>query len=182
MKPKPLLFDLEHLVATINDSLENPDDELLLGPFAQYRTLLNPLQHMHYRLSDRKIETRGVYPLTQSVVGGSIVSSLLGLETERSAGYAFLETGHTNASSVHGIGRYEIVELRITQPLALNDGTTIPHCNIKFLQDAEEWCEPRQERRDHIRKYSLFWLRSDLRNVLPSDWFIPPRTYTSKSA
>ncbi len=43
---------------------------------------------------------------------------------------------------------------------------------MKILQEAEQFIETFQGRRDHIRHGRLVWVRKDLSDVLPSEWFL----------
>jgi hypothetical protein len=138
-----------------------------LGEFEPRVPKRNPFL---YQFTDREIESRGKFPLRQTVYGRDILR-FLELDSKINLGYIFLETGYTDASSNYG-GRYETLRLRIKHPIPLKGRKVIPDCSVKFLQETEEGANPFQERRNHLRCGGLFWVKTDLSKVLPSEWFL----------
>jgi hypothetical protein len=165
-EPDLHLFDLQNLVTTLNASLRDPNEVITLGKFESKTPKKNPFI---YRFYDRELETVGKFPLRQNTCGSGLIGGLLGLESEVSLGYIFVETGYAIASE-NGGRRYETLKLRTKRPIELKEGITIPKCNVKILREAEECTTTYQERRDH-EKFGPFWISSRLRDVLPSDWF-----------
>lgn len=166
-EPRLELFDLENLVMMLNESLAKRDEVIELGEFEHREPKRNPFL---YRLIGEEVETRGKFPLRQTVFGRGLLDGFLGLDSEINLGYVFVETGYTDASSNYS-GKYETLRLRIKHPLELKNGEVIPNCSIKLLQEIEEGAEPSQYRRDHVRYSGLVWVRSDLSKVLPFEWF-----------
>ena len=169
-EPRIELFDLAYLVNMINMSLARPDETIELGKFENKKPKTNPFL---YSLMDKEITTRGRFPLFQTEYGRGLFSGLLGLEREANIGHISVETGYSEVSNNYG-GSYGTLQLRIKRPLRLKDGLVIPSCSVGLSQEMQEWEKPVQERNDYERCIGL-WVRTDLSDVLPSEWFFGGR-------
>ena len=166
MKPKLQLFDLGGLVKRINSALADSEGFIELDEFVPKKTL--PLID---RLKDRKTEARGSYAVIQTVYGDGLINSLLASPSEINMGSVHVETGILAPDSCSGTA-YEKMVLRINYPLKLKSGGHIPKCKVEFLRETEEWNSHLQRRTDYQRR-GFLWVRTDLTNVLPPEWFIP---------
>ena len=160
-------IDLKGFIKKLNSEIDDSEGQIELGNFIDKKPRKNPFL---YRLMGREAECVGKSPLIQTVEGIGF-SGLFDLESEINAGYVFVERGCTDTTSEYG-GAYETMRLRIKQPLKLKNGGIIPNCSIKLLIEAEEWVDRYQERRDHIRRYDLYWERTNLSKILPTEWFL----------
>lgn len=164
-------FNLENLVKSLNSAILRPEEIIGLGEYADKTPGRNTV---FYRWSHKEIGVRGEYPLEQTVHGRGTFA-LLGVPSEINIGSVFVETGYTEVGSSDYDGGYEKIRLRIKEPIELKNGEVIPTCKIEILQEFGEWVESLMEREDHIKRAGL-WVKADLSNVLPSEWFLGGRT------
>lgn len=169
MKEPTLSFiDLEGLVTKLNSAIARSEGSIELGEFKHKEPKRNPFL---YGIRGKELETLGKYPLIQTVEGRGLFG-FWGLDSEINLGYIFLEAGYTGVKD-HNHGRYETIRLRIKQPLELKNGDIIPNCSVKLIVEAEDvWGEVDKKRKDHIKCGKLVYLRDDLTNVLPTEWFL----------
>ncbi|MBU0466151.1 MAG: hypothetical protein KJ718_05735 [Nanoarchaeota archaeon] len=66
---------------------------------------------------------------------------------------------------------YEEVIIRITRPIDLKDGRTIHKCRVRITTESEELGKPYRERSDRVRIIWPLWKKTDLSDVLPTEWF-----------
>ncbi|MBW3018600.1 hypothetical protein KY329_00235 [Candidatus Woesearchaeota archaeon] len=173
MDPKLRLFDLYTLVRNLNKALKDPNEVITLGAFEPRIPKKNPFL---YRQSTIQKHVCGKFPLTQNTCGRGLIGGIFGLENEVSLGYIFVETGAVCPDRDYG-SRYETLRLRTKRPIELKNASlngdsiiTVPKCSIKLLLEQEESCAPYEERRDH-KRVGPFWIRTELSDVLPSEWF-----------
>lgn len=159
-EPQLHFISLDNLLREINENLEG--GKVFLEEFKDRQP--KKISFLH-RLRNREVISRGNYPLMQQVYSFMFGSVDLNL------GYIAVETGVDTSSSY--AGGYETLRLRIKHPLKLRDGRKIPSCSVKLLVEAEEYEEPYKKRRDH-RRFPLLWIRRDLSDVLPTEWFFNP--------
>ena len=161
------LFNMKGLVGKLNSALADPEETITLGEFITEKPIKN---HFLHRLTNKKIENMGRYPLTQTVYSKGIFG-FLDIDSEINLGNIFIETGFTDIDSSY-VGKYETIRLRTKYPIELKNDNIVPKCSIKLLQEFyDDFTEPYQKRRDHVRKLGLIWVKDDLSDILPSEWF-----------
>jgi len=142
------LFDLTGLVNALNEKVQG-------GSFRFLDEVVNP--------SKRN-------PLINRIDGSQreIVGKRSVFNNNRKAGYLFFEKGKISDESDNIA--YEQIKLCL-YPLELKDGKRIPKSTIKIY--IEETYSVLVERRDHVKKYHLFWKKTDLSSVFPISYFLP---------
>ena len=162
------LLDIGGLVRKLNFMITESEGRITLGEF----TPKNPRKDSFiYRLADRKTTSVGKYSLTQYSASRGLWS-LADVESPRSLGYIFVETGDADVSSDYS-GIYETLRLRIKHPLELKSDLVIPNSSVKLDLEADDGLGGiKQYRRDHLRKAGIAWVKSDLSTILPTEWFL----------
>lgn len=102
----------------------------------------------------------------------NFLSSLFGnYEHERAAGYLWFREGNSDLGNSYE-PRFANLELRLWYPLKTEKGL-LPYFNIKLSIETEEWGKSEPERADHIKKFHLYWEKTDLSKEIPTEWFLP---------
>jgi len=163
-------YAVEHL----NELLKDQDQEIYLGDY------------------EPKVPRKRIHPNAPRKPGDRIVgkfpihygeredpgSTSFGLLGPLKIGFVFVESGWLDPDSDYS-GIYEILKMRIREPLLLNDGRTVPVCTIKqYVEKAEFGEELFDVRTDHVRRYALgiplYWSQNDLSDILLPEWFKGP--------
>lgn len=163
------LINLGGLIQKLNSNISESEVEIKLGDFVPKR------KNAFFYRGNRKLETRGTYPLIQPSLGEILFGPISDFESGVELGYVLVETGLIDRASSYS-GGYEIVRLRIKYPLELRNGY-IPNSSVELLRETGKWEKPNQERRDYIYKLDFLRSKADLSKVLPTEWFLPERTF-----
>ncbi len=155
------LFDLGSLVENLNSALANPKEVIRLEPSVSKEVIrLEP-----------SVSKKARFNIIQTVYEDG-TRSRLELEYDINLGHISVVAGWTKTSTDYE-NRYEALRLRTKRPLELADGKIIPSCCVNLYQERWESAEIFQERQDYIKKYGgLVSVKADLRNVLPTEWFL----------
>ena len=162
-EPKLQFFNLSNLIEHLNSSLRNKENVIELQDFEKRDRLFS------YRLGNKRIDVRGLYPLTQRGDGRGI-DGILGYDSEVEIGRIFVEKGFVDLDEGEDCEVYEILELRLKSPLELTNKNIIPKCKIRLYRETCEWAEPFQEREDKLM-YGIFPIGDDLSRFLPDAYF-----------
>ena len=114
----------------------------------------------------------GKYPLR--VIGDSrgilgFVTASFCFDLDKSDGYIFVEKGLTDTRT-EDPGTYETMRMVLRRPLTLSNGV-VPASSVKISVDVPYFSIPQIGRRDH-KKRPVGWRRTDLSDVLPTEWFV----------
>ena len=172
--PRLYFFDLGNLVGNVNQNLANRNE---CSIWVDLEEPIDSTPHKYpfpHLFEHREVESQIKYSIIQSQLGMGIFGGFLDLETDRKIGYIIVETGAIgDTSSSYGGRDYEALKLQIKHPLERKDGLIIPKCTVKISQECEECCSADKPIRiDHIRRYCCYWQKTDLRKVLPTEWFL----------
>jgi len=177
--PQLEFFDIEKLIRNINAHLRNRGELIELGNFEDKTSEKN---HFLYSfLDNRVVERRGEFPLWQSLDGYGIWKGFFGIDSDVRVGHISVEKGvyeckDPRENEIYG-GRYEALRLRLKPKriMRLRDGRIMPSCSVKLtLIERNGFSELLKYRNDHERR-CLVSFRSDLEELLPSEWFYSKR-------
>jgi len=90
---------------------------------------------------------------------------------EKAVGYLWFQEGNCDLGDSYE-PKFANLELRLWRPLETKKGL-FPYLNIKLSIETKEWGEFGPERVDHIKKFHLYWKRTDLSKKIPTEWFLP---------
>jgi len=162
-------YAIEHL----NTLLADQDKEIFLGAYEPKV----PRKRIHPNAPRKPGDlVVGKFPIhySEKETPGSTSFELLG---PLKIGFVFVQLGWLDPDSSYS-GSYEILKMRIKEPLLLKDGRTVPVCTIKQYVERAEFGEPFDVRTDHVRCYALgfipSWSQNDLSDILLPKWFKGP--------
>lgn len=158
IRPVLQYFDPAGLIARINAQLTDNEERLELEEFESRDPKQNPFL---YKVTGIKPSLRGKFPITQT--GNYGLLSLLNIETERSAGYFFIEQGILDDNGSNS-PVYETLKLRIKRQLEIKGGVIIPEGIVRIYVQSDD-CNLELKRVNS---------REDLPTRLPTNWFLTP--------
>jgi hypothetical protein len=162
------LFDLGNLVHKLNNLLnENDALELVESRKSSYNGLRKTFKE-YFKNKDPLYKI--TLPLKQTIHGGNIIDIMSDSDSDITVGVITIEKGHLYVDNGL-VGKYEVLTLSTKHPITLTNGVIIPRCNIRFSSEVEEYLEPEYKRKDKIYT-GLFSVSKDLRDILPSEWFL----------
>jgi hypothetical protein len=178
--PNLTLFDIGGLASRLEKALAEPEDTIRATNFVEKTPKKSPFLH---RTDEWEAyhTTKCKLVLTTRSRG---LGFLLGIgedEQNLDLGYIFLEEGYIDAGTDYN-GYYEAIKMRLKHPLKLEGGLVIPPCSIKISHEAHPTEASKPLRKDHVRKFGLYWQHTDLSRVLPTDWFFPKPKYAKRPA
>jgi hypothetical protein len=192
---KLAFFDLGKLVRKLN-AVVDCEEEGTVGreQFEVKEPKKNPFIEVSDTWKNREAEVRGKYPLIRTTFGERTVDALLSCDSDFKIGYVFVDKGWLGRESQYG-GTYEAIRVRLKEPLVLKQDdsvrealglqegdelpTEIPNCSVRLSVEDIAY-SPTLKRKDNLHygpittsRTSLFGLYGlDLKNVLPTEWFI----------
>jgi len=174
--PRLQMLSPQRLIERINKRIIGSDEGGLSLTDFEYKIPTKPL--IPHIFDKSQADHRGKYGIQREVQGRGLFG-LYALSSDVRIGYIFIEAGTRDPDNENSAD-YEILKLKLKHPTELRGGVLIPECTIKILAQAEDCCPLEVERTDHIKRARSIQTKTNLANVLPTEWFFREGVYQPK--